>query len=116
MTVEGHEQLLAVARTMTGMVMISGYDTEVYNDMLTGCKNVENLTYQRRARYKSTYRMLWRIRQYSRNRRMQHERRSGGEVMDKCGFWKDIWSLLQGGDNKSPALSLKSGEADISSV
>jgi hypothetical protein len=38
--------------------------------------------------------------------------------MDKCqGFWKDIWSLLQGGDNEgSPALSLKSGEADISSV
>ena len=36
MTVEGHEQLLAVARTMAGMVMISGYDTEVYNDMLTG--------------------------------------------------------------------------------
>ncbi len=36
MTVEGHEQLLAVARTMTGMVMISGYDAEVYNDMLSG--------------------------------------------------------------------------------
>ncbi|MGK9173228.1 DNA adenine methylase [Yokenella regensburgei] len=36
MTVQGHEQLLAVARTMQGMVMISGYDHEVYNDMLTG--------------------------------------------------------------------------------
>ncbi|ENO7479052.1 DNA adenine methylase [Citrobacter amalonaticus] len=36
MTVEGHEQLLAVSRTMTGMVMISGYDHEVYNDMLSG--------------------------------------------------------------------------------
>lgn len=36
MTVEGHEQLLAVSRTMSGMVMIGGYDTEVYNDMLTG--------------------------------------------------------------------------------
>ncbi|EJZ7018017.1 DNA adenine methylase [Salmonella enterica] len=41
MTVEGHEQLLAVARTMQGMVMISGYDTDVYNDMLTGWKKTE---------------------------------------------------------------------------
>lgn len=41
MTVEGHEQLLAVARTMTGMVMISGYDTEVYNDMLSGWAKTE---------------------------------------------------------------------------
>lgn len=36
MTIEDHEQLLAVARTMLGMVMISGYDSELYNDMLTG--------------------------------------------------------------------------------
>lgn len=36
MTVEGHEQLLAVARTLNGMVMISGYDSDLYNDMLTG--------------------------------------------------------------------------------
>lgn len=41
MTVEGHEQLLAVARTMTGMVMISGYDSEVYNDMLVGWMKTE---------------------------------------------------------------------------
>lgn len=41
MTVEGHEQLLAVARTMTGMVMISGYDAEVYNDMLSGWAKTE---------------------------------------------------------------------------
>lgn len=41
MTVEGHEQLLAVARTMTGMVMISGYDSEVYNDMLTSWVKTE---------------------------------------------------------------------------
>ena len=41
MTVEGHEQLLAVDRTMTGMVMISGYDTEVYNDMLSGWAKTE---------------------------------------------------------------------------
>lgn len=41
MTVEGHEQLLAVARTMSGMVMISGYDTEVYNDMLNGWAKTE---------------------------------------------------------------------------
>lgn len=41
MTIEGHEQLLAVARTMTGMVMISGYDTEVYNDMLAGWQKTE---------------------------------------------------------------------------
>lgn len=41
MTVQGHEQLLAVARTMTGMVMISGYDSEIYNDMLKGWKKAE---------------------------------------------------------------------------
>ncbi|QLY03741.1 MULTISPECIES: DNA adenine methylase [Citrobacter] len=41
MTVEGHEQLLAVARTMTGMVMISGYDSDVYNDMLVGWQKME---------------------------------------------------------------------------
>lgn len=41
MTVEGHEQLLAVASTLTGMVMISGYDTEVYNDMLNGWTKTE---------------------------------------------------------------------------
>ena len=41
MTVEGHEQLLAVARTMNGMVMISGYDHEVYNDMLSGWAKTE---------------------------------------------------------------------------
>lgn len=43
MTLEGHEQLLAVARTMTGMVMISGYDSDVYNDMLVGWKKTKNL-------------------------------------------------------------------------
>lgn len=41
MTIEGHEQLLAVSRTMTGMVMISGYDHEVYNDMLSGWAKTE---------------------------------------------------------------------------
>lgn len=41
MTVEGHEQLLAVARTMSGMVMISGYNTELYNDMLVGWSKTE---------------------------------------------------------------------------
>lgn len=41
MTTEGHEQLLAVAGTMQGMVMISGYDSELYNDMLAGWKKTE---------------------------------------------------------------------------
>ncbi|MGM5615963.1 DNA adenine methylase [Klebsiella sp. K5-308] len=41
MTTEGHEQLLAVARTMSGMVIISGYDTEVYNDILSGWARTE---------------------------------------------------------------------------
>lgn len=41
MTVEGHEQLLAVSGAMQGMVMISGYDSEIYNDMLTGWKKTE---------------------------------------------------------------------------
>ena len=38
MSPEGHEQLLAVAGTLKGMVMISGYDNELYNDMLIGWK------------------------------------------------------------------------------
>lgn len=41
MTAQDHEQLLAVAGTMTGMVMISGYDSEVYNDMLKGWRKTE---------------------------------------------------------------------------
>ena len=41
MTAEGHEQLLAVARTMSGMVMISGYDTEVYNELLNSWAKTE---------------------------------------------------------------------------
>lgn len=41
MTTEGHEQLLSVARTMTGMVMISGYDHEVYNDILADWRKME---------------------------------------------------------------------------
>lgn len=40
MTQEGHEQLLAVAGTLQGMVMISGYDSELYGDMLAGWKKV----------------------------------------------------------------------------
>lgn len=38
MNIEGHEQLLAVANTLQGMVMISGYDSELYNDYLKGWK------------------------------------------------------------------------------
>ncbi|MBQ0955662.1 DNA adenine methylase [Serratia symbiotica] len=38
MTVEGHEQLLTVAMTLSGMVMISGYESELYSDMLRGWK------------------------------------------------------------------------------
>lgn len=41
MTVEGHEKLLTVSRTMAGMVMMSGYETELYNDVLTGWKKVK---------------------------------------------------------------------------
>lgn len=36
MTNEGHEQLLSVIGTLQGMVMLSGYDCGVYNDMLKG--------------------------------------------------------------------------------
>ena len=41
MTTEGHEQLLSVARTMAGMVIISGYDHEVYNDILADWRKME---------------------------------------------------------------------------
>jgi DNA adenine methylase len=74
MTVEGHEQLLAVARTMTGMVMISGYDTEVYNDMLTGwVKTWKTSRISAGRGTKVRTECLWLNQQYSRNRRMQHE-------------------------------------------
>ncbi|WP_407321782.1 DNA adenine methylase [Dickeya ananatis] len=36
MTAEHHEQLLSVIKTLNGMVMISGYDCELYRDVLTG--------------------------------------------------------------------------------
>ncbi|HHD7239261.1 TPA: DNA adenine methylase [Enterobacter cloacae] len=36
MTAEEHVQLLLAARAINGMVMISGYDTDLYNDMLNG--------------------------------------------------------------------------------
>lgn len=36
MSPEGHEQMLAVAGTLAGKVMISGYDSELYRDMLSG--------------------------------------------------------------------------------
>ncbi len=41
MNVEGHEQLLSVAATLQGYVLISGYDSELYNDYLTGWDKVE---------------------------------------------------------------------------
>lgn len=37
-SIEGHEQLLSVVGTLKGMVMISGYDCDLYNDMLFGWK------------------------------------------------------------------------------
>lgn len=40
MTTEGHEQLLAVSTCLAGLVMISGYDSELYNDILTGWRKV----------------------------------------------------------------------------
>lgn len=36
MDVFGHEQLLAVALTLQGHIVISGYDSELYNDYLSG--------------------------------------------------------------------------------
>lgn len=36
MSTDGHEQLLAVIGTLQGMVMLSGYDSELYRDMLRG--------------------------------------------------------------------------------
>ncbi|WP_193160488.1 DNA adenine methylase [Citrobacter youngae] len=41
MTIEDHEKLLAVASSLSGMVMISGYDSEVYNDVLAGWQKTE---------------------------------------------------------------------------
>lgn len=40
MTDSGHAHLLTVAKDMEGMVMLSGYDSELYRDMLTGWKLV----------------------------------------------------------------------------
>ncbi|TKI02221.1 DNA adenine methylase [Martelella alba] len=45
MDVFGHEQLLAVARTLVGHVVISGYDSELYNDYLSGWE-----TYKKESR------------------------------------------------------------------
>jgi DNA adenine methylase len=59
---------------MTGMVMISGYDTEVYNDMLTGwVKTWKTSRISAGRGTKVRTECLWLNQQYSRNRRMQHE-------------------------------------------
>lgn len=41
MTNEDHEQLLSTVRSLHGMVVISGYRTELYDDALAGWKRVE---------------------------------------------------------------------------
>lgn len=74
MTIEGHEQLLAVSKTMTGMVMISGYDTEVYNDMLTGWVKRRKPHASARGEVRRFELNVSGItRQRSRNRSVQHE-------------------------------------------
>lgn len=40
MTDEQHQELLSVAKSVTGFVLISGYDSELYNDSLCGWRKV----------------------------------------------------------------------------
>lgn len=72
MTVEGHEQLLAVASTLQGMVMISGYDSDVYNDILTGWAKTEKASAPGAVR-KYVLNASGLTRQHSRNRSVQHD-------------------------------------------
>lgn len=45
MDARGHEELLRVLLQHKGPVLISGYDTELYNDMLKGWTKVQNISY-----------------------------------------------------------------------
>lgn len=54
---ESHEELLGAAVRHKGPLLISGYETELYNDMLKGWHREETLCYtQSRSRKKE---VLW---------------------------------------------------------
>lgn len=44
MTHDEHAELLCVLNTLQGMVVICGYNSNLYNDMLTGWKQVSKTT------------------------------------------------------------------------
>ncbi|EAQ3014338.1 hypothetical protein E4Q46_21525 [Salmonella enterica] len=44
MTCNEHAELLRVLNTLQGMVVICGYNCDLYNDMLTGWKQVSKTT------------------------------------------------------------------------
>lgn len=45
--IKSHEELLETAKAHKGFVVISGYDTELYNDMLSGWYRAETESYSR---------------------------------------------------------------------
>ena len=44
MTDDQHSELIAAARAMRGMVVLSGYDSELYNDLLSNWSKQETMS------------------------------------------------------------------------
>ena len=57
MTLEQHLQLLEALKAHSGSVVLSGYDNEIYNDMLTDWRRVQKTAYAERGQERTE--VLW---------------------------------------------------------
>ena len=57
MTLEQHIQLLEALKAHSGSVVLSGYDNELYNDMLQGWRRVQKMAFAERGQERTE--VLW---------------------------------------------------------